>query len=118
RADHHAGARVAQRAERGQHRPDPAVVGDAAAVEGHVQVGAQQHPPPRHALAKQVVECPHHRDAPTYFTTSTRRLEKPHSLSYQPTTLTWLPITFVSRESKMQEAGSVTMSVETIGSSV
>jgi hypothetical protein len=30
----------------------------------------------------------------------------------------WLPMTFVSPESKMQDDGSVTMSEETIGSSV
>jgi hypothetical protein len=33
-------------------------------------------------------------------------------------TLTWLPMTLVSPASKMQEAGSVTMSLETISSSV
>jgi hypothetical protein len=46
------------------------------------------------------------------------RFENPHSLSYHPTTLTWLPIVRVRPESKMQDDGSVTMSVETMGSSV
>jgi len=49
---------------------------------------------------------------------STTRFEKPHSLSYHDATLTWRPMTFVSPASKIDEAGSPTMSVETIGSSV
>jgi hypothetical protein len=40
-------------------------------------------------------------------------------LSYQPKMCTWRPsITCVSRESKMQDAGSLTMSAETTGSAV
>jgi hypothetical protein len=34
---------------------------------------------------------------------STRRLENPHSLSYQPRTLTWLPTASVSGASKIDE---------------
>ncbi len=34
---------------------------------------------------------------------STRRLENPHSLSYQPSTLTWLPTASVSGASKIDE---------------
>jgi len=39
-------------------------------------------------------------------------------LSYQPTTFTVVPITLVNPASTMHELGSVTISVETIGSSV
>ena len=50
---------------------------------------------------------------------STSRLEYPHSLSYQATTLTSVPsITLVSPESKIDENGEPTMSLETIGSAV
>ena len=45
------------------------------------------------------------------------RFEKPHSLSYQATTLTWRPSTRVRAESKIDEAGLPTMSVDTSGSS-
>ncbi|SII01402.1 Uncharacterised protein [Mycobacteroides abscessus subsp. abscessus] len=48
---------------------------------------------------------------------STTRLEKPHSLSYQATTLTLRPSTRVSSASKIDEAGCPTMSEETTGSS-
>ena len=43
------------------------------------------------------------------------RLEYPHSLSYQPTTLTSVPSVIVDGESRMQECGLCTMSIETIG---
>src|ERR671921_2677553 len=43
--------------------------------------------------------------------------EYPHSLSYQPNTLTVPPLDMVSCESKMHEALLPTMSVETSGAS-
>ena len=49
---------------------------------------------------------------------STSRHEYPHSLSYQPITLTMVPCAIVERPSMMQEYGLPTMSDETIGSSV
>jgi hypothetical protein len=54
-----------------------AVVGDLARalVEGHVQVGAQQHPPTGDALGDEVVDGTHQRDLPTSAVRSTRRLE-------------------------------------------
>ena len=48
---------------------------------------------------------------------SITRFEKPHSLSYQATTLTCLPSTRVSAASKIDEAGLPVMSDETSGSS-
>src|SRR5690625_2477501 len=55
---------------------------------------------------------------PTSLAASTRRLEKPHSLSYQPTILTVLPKAMVRLESKVHEGAVPTMSEDTIGSSV
>jgi hypothetical protein len=50
---------------------------------------------------------------------STSRLEYPHSLSYHARTLTWVPSTTdVSEASKIDEYEDLTMSEETIGSSV
>ncbi|AWE54111.1 hypothetical protein DC008_33490 [Streptomyces nigra] len=48
---------------------------------------------------------------------SITRWEKPHSLSYQATTLTWRPSTRVRAESKIDEAGLPVMSEDTSGSS-
>src|SRR5690606_15577663 len=117
-ADHHPRAGGAQLRQGRQHRPDPAVVGDATVLQGHAEVGTHQHPAAADPRRQQVVQTPDaHSEAPTSLTRSTRRLEKPHSLSYQPTTLTWSPMTLVRPASKMHDAGSVTMSAETIGSS-
>src|SRR5829696_6498221 len=52
-----------------------------------------------------------------YCTKSTVRLDEPHSLSYQPSTLTLPPLDMVRAESKTQLAGLPTMSLETIGAS-
>jgi hypothetical protein len=50
---------------------------------------------------------------------STSRLEYPHSLSYHARTYTWVPSTTdVSAASKIDEYEDLTMSEETIGSSV
>src|SRR5688572_10508603 len=60
-------------------------------------------------------------DASGYFaaiqliTTSSMRLEKPHSLSYQLETFTSRPETLVSVASKVEEAGSWLKSTETSG---
>ncbi len=48
---------------------------------------------------------------------SMTRLENPHSLSYQPTTLMWRPSTRVRAESKTDEAGLPVMSEDTSSSS-
>src|SRR5438270_1080502 len=55
---------------------------------------------------------------PISCTKSTSRLENPHSLSYQPSVFTRLPIAIVESPSRMHECGSPTMSLDTIGSSV
>src|SRR5437763_1014178 len=68
------GAGGEQRAQRRQHRPDPAVIRDRLAVQRHVQVGAHEHAPTRDALGEEVVER-FHSVAPTNATRSTRRLE-------------------------------------------
>ncbi len=77
----HPGAGVGQPGDRGHRGPDPAVVGDPGAVQRHVEVGADQHPPARHPLGEQVVERLHRgrrlssSREPTSVTRSARRLE-------------------------------------------
>src|SRR5262245_44269201 len=119
RADH-GRAVVLQPADRRHSGADPEVVRDAAVVQGHVEVRTDEDPP---ALdGRQVLE---QRQAvhsaslgPANKVKSTRRLEYPHSLSYQPSTLTRFPRAIVSSLSKMQLWGLVTMSDDTIGTSV
>jgi hypothetical protein len=55
-ADDHLGVAVQQGSQVRQRGPDPAVVGDAAAVERHIEIVAHQH-----ALAcnHEVVDCLH-----------------------------------------------------------
>ena len=62
---------------------------------------------------------PRHRSdvPPMTVARSTRRLEYPVSLSYQPSTLTRWPLAIVSLESKMHDAEEPMMSVETRSSS-
>ena len=71
-----AGAGIAERLQRGQAGPDPAVVGDRVRVlvQRDVQVGAYQHAPTRNAIAEQFVDGLH-RLEPTSATRSTSRLE-------------------------------------------
>jgi DNA invertase Pin-like site-specific DNA recombinase len=97
---------------RHHRRVRPGRRADTRCRTGRRQIpGTPTHPAPL------VVERFHNREA-TSAVTSTSRFEKAHSLSYQPTILTWLPITLVRPASKTQDAGSVTMSQETMGSSV
>src|SRR6218665_1401143 len=56
-------------------------------------------------------------EAASIASVSAARFEKPHSLSYQEATFTWLPITRMSPASKIDECASPTMSDETSGSS-
>src|SRR4051794_6972126 len=98
RGDDHPRTSVPEGLQGRQAGPDPAVIGDfaGALVERDVQVGAQEHAPTGDALGQEVVEGPHQSDLPTRVVRSTRRLEEPPSLSYQPRTLTIGPKTFVS----------------------
>ena len=62
--------------------------------------------------------APLRRDLPIMAVTSTMRLEKPHSLSYQDRTLTKLPsMTLVSRRSTIDDTGEPLKSIETSASS-
>ena len=61
RADHDRGVPVEQRVQRRQAGPDLAVVGDPAAIERHVQVGAHQDTPAGHV---QVIDRLHRRGLP------------------------------------------------------
>ena len=109
---------------RGRHRgPDAAVVGDPVAVQRHVQVRADQHRPPGDALGDQVVECLH--------------VGRPHSLRGdergdvdEPVGVAPLVVVPAddldlvaddlgqARRRRCTTRGSVTMSEDTIGSSV
>ena len=107
------GAAVTQLVDRRQRRADPRVVRNRAVLERHVEVDTHQY-----ALSidvPEIVQCPHS----NFCAISNTRLEYPHSLSYHETTLTIVPsMTAVSFESKIDDAGLLTMSDETIGSSV
>src|SRR5207247_1459023 len=92
-------------------------VGHAPVLQRNVEIHPDENP-----LAPDVAEVLERpqgqREAPMRPTRSTIRLENPHSLSYQPITLTSVPLAMVDNESKMHECAFPTMSLETIGSSV
>ena len=112
RGEHERGAALPELAERGQGRGDPRVVGHRAAVERHVEVGADEDA--RAVDVAEVVErAKRHEDAiarrirawtPTRAATSTSRFEYPHSLSYQPIAFTTSPMTIVALASNVHDA--------------
>ena len=113
RAEHDPRVALAQRTDRRQRGTDARVVADHAVRERDVEVDPAEHPT---ASDLELIDpAQRHR---TFVTRSTRRFEKPHSLSYQLTTLAVRPCTIVSCASKIDEYGEPTMSAETIGSSV
>ena len=59
RAHDHHGAGFAQRLDGRGHGADPAVVGDRSFPDRHVEVGAEQHPLPRHPLFQQFFQRSH-----------------------------------------------------------
>ncbi len=94
-------AGVEQMAQRQERSLDPRVVRDASVLERHVEVGADEN-----ALVRDVRGADGTRYVPqgrSFPIRSTSRHEYPHSLSYQPNTLTVLPCTIVSSLSKMHE---------------
>ena len=101
-------------------------VSDWQVVEVHLNQHARS-PRARRSLVKvspfllhsAVIREPLLAYSPSISINSTQRLLYPHSLSYQPTTLTKrLPSISVSLLSKTQECGLPTMSADTSGSSV
>ncbi len=85
-------------------------------VQRHVEVDAAEHPA---AGDLQRIQTAREGAGHRYLVIrSTRRFEKPHSLSYQEMTFAWRPWAIVSFESKIDEYGLPTMSCETISSSV
>ena len=89
----------------GQRRANAGVVlYIAVLVERDVEVDAHEEPL---ALDGQLFDRADHSLPATISATSTMRLEKPHSLSYQAKTFTNLPSspTMVCVESKIEEAG-------------
>ncbi len=71
---------------------------DLAVRQGHVQVDPAEHAPALHVKGLDRARQPH-----SSAQSSTRRWEKPHSLSYQETTLAMRPRVIVSLESKIDE---------------
>lgn len=57
--DDHAGARLGEGLDRGQHGADTAVVGDRRAVQRHVQVGADESPLARDPFGEEFVDRLH-----------------------------------------------------------
>ena len=110
---------VEQLVQRGRRRRDPEIVGDAPLLQRDVQVAANQDP--LSGDVTEVLERPQtpgaHSLEAMRSTSSTRRFEYPHSLSYHPTTLTRLPMAIVKSESNVHDAGEPTMSEDTMGSS-
>jgi hypothetical protein len=69
------GTRLAERAQRRQHRTDAPVVSDRRAIQRNVEVGAHEHAPTLDALGEEVVQRFHQSEEPTSLTRSTMRLE-------------------------------------------
>jgi len=110
-------AALDQQTQRGQRRDDPGVVGDHPVGERNVEVRAHQHPPARGLEGAHRLFAVLHRYA-IRSRPSTTRFEKPHSLSYQASTLTRVPSsTLVESASKTLLAGLPITSDETMGSS-
>src|SRR3954470_12292118 len=110
RDEHQAGALRDRAADARQCCPDARVFDHSAFLERHVEID-----PGEDALVLQV-DVDHaqefHGTASLYFAfmnatvVSSMRLEKPHSLSYQPPTFTSVPsATLVNDASNVQEAG-------------
>src|SRR5262249_15440837 len=114
------GVALEEPAQRRQRGVDAGGVADAAVLERHVEVGADEH-----ALSGdvEIVQRAHAPRAYSFFPTrretSRIRFEKPHSLSYHDSTLAKLPsMTWVSRLSKIEEYGLWLKSLETSGRSL
>lgn len=105
RADDEARAASAQFPERGNRGPDPRIVGNPPLRDWHVEVHTYEHGEPGD-IAEVVQGAKGHDMSRTNRTDqsvdatraarSTSRFEYPHSLSYQPMTLTTLPMTMVA----------------------
>ena len=94
-------AGVEQVAQCQERSLDTRVVRDAAVLERDVEIGADENAPARNVRSTDGTgRVDQGRSFPIR---STSRHEYPHSLSYQPNTLTVLPCTIVSSLSKMQE---------------
>src|SRR4051794_38873208 len=130
RAQNERAAARAQILDRRQRGADARVVGDRTVLQGNVEVHSDQQPSARMDVDVAnglLAECPRggsgHAVAGAALRTrcvrSARRFEETHSLSYHAINLTRRPpMTIVSGASKIDEYGEVTMSVETIGSSL
>src|SRR5438270_872270 len=108
-ANDHLRALLGQLSDRGRQPLDPRPVRDLPIAERNVEVGAEQHAPPRDIEAVERAErhAPvRSQSRPNNAAVSPMRLEKPHSLSYQPITRASAPsTTVVWVASKLQDAG-------------
>src|SRR5207248_1677202 len=123
RSDHHRGALLERVPDRRHRGADARVVGDAAILERHVQIRADEYPFAAQVHVGHALELHRHYFASATPTsakataTSSMRLEKPHSLSYQEYTLTRVPSdTLVIVASKIELAGLWLKSEDTSGS--
>ena len=83
-------------------------IGDPAVPHRHVQVGAQQHALARDVQPVERAEAIGRHRLPNSAAVSAMRLEKPHSLSYQPITRAIAPsTTAVCVASKRAGGGAV-----------
>ena len=104
RGDEHLRAFVERELDGRQRRADARVARDLAALDGHVQIFANQDPLASEVLVRHAQHF-HGAEQPyeafdQAIVVSSMRFEKPHSLSYQEHTLTSVPsLTRVSVES-------------------
>src|SRR6202008_1966694 len=119
RGHHDRGALLQRELDAGHGGADARVVGDGAAVVlRHVQVGADEDALAAEFLVREALEL-HYFAWCRATVTSSMRLEKPHSLSYQLATFTSVPPeTLVSNESTIELAGWWLKSEDTSGSVV
>ena len=105
-----------QFADGGRQALDARQVGDLAVAHRHVQVGAQQTRRLPATSTPSSVRKRHGYRLPNSAAVSDMRLEKPHSLSYQPITRASAPsTTAVCVASKVHEAGLWLKSMLTSG---
>ena len=98
---------LAELVERRKDRADPEIVGDDSVLQRNVEVDANEDASPGEVTevldGAQAPPRPAYSLDATSSVSSTSRFEYPHSLSYQPMTLTRFPIAMVDSASKTQE---------------
>src|SRR5690606_31849378 len=117
REDEHLRVLVERVTDRRQRCADARVTRDDTILNRDVQVFPDQDPLSSQVRVRHLQDLHDAFDQATVV--SSMRLEKPHSLSYQASTLTSVPsITFVSVASNVAECGSWLKSMDTSGASL